>query len=88
MFIIVLARGVDKGLSAAQVSPGFSDLSSIALFRRHYVQYEKAGITLFSAHGCCDASQEEVSNHYGGNKKDERCICLGRLVPFSQCGDG
>ena len=87
-FIIVLCARVDKGFPAAQISAGFSDLSSIALFRWHHVQYESAGITLFSLGGCCDAPPEEMSNHCGGNKKAERRICLGQLVPFSQRGDG
>lgn len=88
LFSALHSQGVDKGLPTAQVSTGFSYLSSVALFRWHHVQYEKAGITLFSVRGCCDAPWKKMSNHCAGNKKTERRICLGRLIPFSQCSDG
>lgn len=80
--------GVDKGFPAAQAAAVFSDLSSMALFRWHSVQYVRAGITLFSLRDCCDAPREEMSNHGGWNKTTERRICLGQLVPFSRRSDG
>lgn len=61
----------------AQVSSGFSDLSSVALFSWRHVQYERAGITLFSLCGCCETPQEKMSNHCRGNKKQKDAFVLG-----------
>lgn len=63
-----------KNFQQPEVSTGFSDLTSIALFRQHHVQYERADFTLFSRFGCCDSPQEGMSNHCRWNKRKKNQI--------------